>query len=99
MPGGLLNLITTGEENVLLNGNPTKSFFKSVYSKYTNFGLQKFRLDYKGIRSLLLTESSHFSFTVPRHGDLLMDTYFVIDLPKYPSIDPINGKNIIAYSI
>ena len=97
MPGGLLNLITTGEENVLLNGNPTKSFFKSVYSKYTNFGLQKFRLDYKGIRSLLLTESSHFSFTVPRHGDLLMDTYFVIDLPniysgKYNTNKPYNFK-------
>ena len=81
MPGGLLNLITTGEENVLLNGNPTKSFFKSVYLKYTNFGLQKFRLDFKGIRSLHLNESSYFSFTIPRHGDMLMDTYLAIKIP------------------
>ena len=81
MPGGLLNLITTGEENVLLNGNPTKSFFKSVYLKYTNFGLQKFRLDFKGIRNLHLNESSFFSFTIPRHGDMLMDTYFAIKIP------------------
>ena len=25
--------------------------------------------------------------------------YFVIDLPKYPNTEPINGKNNIAYSI
>ncbi len=97
MPGGLLNLITSGEENVLLNGNPTKSFFKSVYSKYTNFGLQKFRLDYKGIRSLLLTESCHLSFTVPRHGDLLMDTYFVITLPDIYSCTNIDNDPSYNY--
>lgn len=92
MPGGLLNLITNGEENVILNGNPTKSFFKSVYSKYTNFGLQKFRLDYKGIRTLLLTESAHLSFTVPRHGDLLLDTYFVVKLPDIYSGTSFDGN-------
>ena len=46
MPGALLNLITSGVENVLLNGNPTKSFFKVTYAKYTNFDMQRFRLDY-----------------------------------------------------
>ena len=48
MPGGLLNLIAVGNQNVILNGNPTKTFFKSTYSKYTNFGLQKFRIDFIG---------------------------------------------------
>ena len=42
MTGGLLNLIAYGNQNVILNGNPTKSFFKTSYSKYTNFGLQKY---------------------------------------------------------
>ncbi len=89
MPGGLLNLINSGGENFLLNGNPTKSFFKSVYPKYTNFGLQKFRLDFKGIRSLHLNESSFFSFTIPRYGDMLMDTYFAIKIPDiYSGVYP-----------
>ena len=31
MTGGLLNLVATGNQNVILNGNPKKSFFKSAY--------------------------------------------------------------------
>ena len=81
MPGGLLNLVAYGNQNVILNGNPSKTFFKSTYAKYTNFGLQKFRLDFDGQRSLRMTDSSTFTFTVPRYGDLLMDTYLVVNMP------------------
>ena len=81
MAGGLLNLTATGRANVILTGNPTKTFFKVVYSKYTNFGLQKFRLDYDGIRDLRLTTSSTFQFKVKRNADLLMDTYLCVTLP------------------
>ena len=82
MPGGLLNLVAYGNQNVILNGNPSKTFFKTTYAKYTNFGLQKFRIDFSGQRTLRLTESSVFDFTVPRYGDLLMDTYLVVNLPN-----------------
>ena len=34
MAGGLLNLIAVGNQNIILNGNPTKSFFKTKYAKY-----------------------------------------------------------------
>lgn len=88
MPGGLLNISAIGEANVLLTGDPTnvignpkKTFFKVTYSKYTNFGLQKFRLDYTGQKELRLTEPSVFSFKVGRYADLLMDTYLSITLP------------------
>ena len=81
MPGGLLNLISEGNNNVILTGNPTKTFFNVTYSKYTNFGLQKFRLDYEGSRDLRLTEDSVFKFKVKRYAELLMDTYVVVTLP------------------
>jgi len=81
MPGGLLNLVSYGAQNVILNGNPSKTFFKCTYAKYTNFGLQKFRIDFDGLRTLRMTEPSTFSFKVPRYGDLLMDTYLVVTLP------------------
>lgn len=81
MAGGLLNLTAVGSANVILTGNPTKTFFKVVYSKYTNFGLQKFRLDYDGSRDLRLTTSSVFQFKVSRYADLLMDTYLCVTLP------------------
>ena len=82
MPGGLLNLISEGNINSILTGNPKKTFFSTTYSKYTNFGMQKIRLDYEGLRTLRMTEDSVFSFNVPRHADLLMDTYFVVTLPN-----------------
>ena len=31
MPGGLMQLVSQGQQNIVLNGNPTKSFFKSVF--------------------------------------------------------------------
>ena len=95
MAGGLLNLVAYGNQNVILTGNPTKTFFKCAYAKYTNFGLQKFRIDYDGQRMLKLDSTSHFSFKVPRYADLLMDTYLVVTLPTIwsPIYPPDNSDN------
>lgn len=82
MAGGLMQLVSQGQQNIVLNGNPTKSFFKSTYHQYTNFGLQKFRLDYEGLRTLRLTEESTFTFKVKRYADLLMDCYLSVALPN-----------------
>ena len=82
MPGGLMNLVSQGQQNIILNGNPTKTFFKSTYAQYTNFGLQKFRVDFEGSKTLRLTEESTFTFKIPRYADLLMDTYVSVALPN-----------------
>jgi len=81
MPGGLLNIIALGNANIFLTGNPSKTFFRVTYSKYTNFGLQKFRIDYDGVRDLRLTEPSTFCFKIKRYAELLMDTYIGITIP------------------
>jgi hypothetical protein len=81
MPGGLLNLVSEGQQNIILNGNPEKTFWKTTYKKYTNFGMQKFRLDYEGTPTLNLTTDSTFVFKVKRYADLLMDCYVSIALP------------------
>ena len=97
MAGGLLSLVSQGQQNIILNGNPSKTFFKSTYAKYTNFAMQKFRVDYEGSKTLQLTESSTFVFKIPRYADLLMDTYLSIDLPTIwspilpPQVDPVTG--------
>jgi hypothetical protein len=60
MVGGLLNLIAVGPEDIILIGNPTKSFFTRVYAKYTNFGLQRFRIDFEGQRELQVSEPTSY---------------------------------------
>lgn len=81
MPGGLLNIVAYGNQNVYLNGNPSKTFFKTTYKKYTNFGLQKFRIDFDGLRNLRMSEPSKFTFRMKRYAELLLDTYLVVQLP------------------
>ena len=99
MGGGLLNLVAYGNLNVIVNGNPSKTFFKTTYAKYTNFGLQKFRIDYSGLRTLRLNEESVFTFRVPRYADLLMDTYIAIKLPNIwsPILHEKDENNQIPY--
>jgi len=82
MGGGLLNLVSSGQQNVILNGNASKTFWKSVYQKYTNFGKQSFRVDFQGARTLRLNEESTFTFKIPRYADLLMDCYLSVELPN-----------------
>ena len=81
MTGGLMNLVAYGSENLLFNGNPKKTFFKAVYKKHTNFGLQRFRIDYKGSRILNYNTPTVLDFKIPRYAEMLYDTYVCVTLP------------------
>ena len=96
MAGGLLNLVSYGAENVILNGNPDKTFFKAVYKKYTNFGLQRFRLLYEGQRTLSFDSETEFVFKIPRYAEMLWDTYLVLNLPDIWS--PLHWRTDISGS-
>ena len=76
-----MNLTAVGNENIILNGNPKKTYFKATYNKHTNFGLQRFRIDFEGSRVLNFTTPTIMDFKIPRYADLLMDTNIVINLP------------------
>jgi len=91
-----MNLVSIGQQNIILNGNPSKTFFKSTYAQYTNFGLQKFRVDFDGSKTLRLSEPSTFTFKVPRYADLLMDCYLTIAMPNIWS--PIMPPQTVAQS-
>ena len=79
--GGILNLVSQGNNNKILLGNPSINVFKAKYVKTRNFGKQAFRLDYDGSRDLRLTEPSTFQITVKRYAELLLDTFLCINLP------------------
>jgi hypothetical protein len=81
MAGGLMQLVAIGQQNIILNGNPSKTFFKTTFKKYTNFGKQNFRVNFQGTPTLNLTTESTFNFKIPRYADLLMDCYICVTLP------------------
>jgi hypothetical protein len=103
MAGGLMQLVSEGQQNIILNGNPEKTFWKATYLKYTNFGKQNFRLDFEGTPTLSLTTESTFMFKVKRYADLLMDCYISIALPNiwspiYPPQSVVNADGTTTYT-
>ena len=76
-----MQLAKHGDKDIVLTGNPSKSFFKVAYNKHTNFALQKFRVDFEGARSLRMSEETKMSFKIPRYADLLMDAFISVNLP------------------
>lgn len=82
MTGGLLNLVSYGQESLLLYGNPQKTLFKTTYKQITNFGLQKFRIDHEGSRTLRMSSETKMDFRIPRYADLLHDSYIVLNIPN-----------------
>ena len=94
MTGGLMNLVSYGEANVIVHGNPKKTFFKTVFHKHTNFGMQRFRIDFQGQRNLQFNNDTVFDFKLPRYGDLIHDTYLVVNIPSIWSGNyDAGGKN------
>jgi hypothetical protein len=98
MPGGLLQLVANGQANTILTGNPTTTFFKAVYKHYTPFGLQRFRLDYDGLRNLSFDSPTEFNFKIKRYAEMLWDTYIVVNLPDiWSPLYDISGCQTYEY--
>jgi hypothetical protein len=83
--GGLLQLVSTGRQDIYLSGNPQTTFFKQVYRRYTNFSLetQRISLDTAADFNKLI------SITIPRNGDLLSQLYLEIELPAITAQGPV----------
>ena len=83
--GGLLQLVSTGRQDIYLSGNPQTTFFKQVYRRYTNFSLETQRIS--------LDTSADFnkliSITIPRNGDLLSQLVLEVELPAITAKGPV----------
>ena len=89
-----MQIVGAGQNDLQLNGNAKKSFFKRKYKTYMNFAMQKYRVDFEGAKTLRLSEPSQMAFTIPRSGDMLMDCYLSINLPNIwsPIMPPLQSN-------
>lgn len=87
MPGGYFQLIAQGPADLYLTGNPSISFFKFVYRRYTPFSMELINLPYNTIPSFTPTQSTEAKCNVDRNGDLLHDSYVIYDLPAIYTAD------------
>lgn len=81
MPGGLIQLVARGQQDIYLTGSPTMSYFQSVYRKHTNFAMESVRQTF--LTKPVLDRSSHTIATcrIGRVADLLQDVYLAFQLP------------------
>jgi hypothetical protein len=92
MPGGLVQIISSGTQDITLTGNPQITFFNIVYRRYTNFG--------KKITLLSFDNNVDFGSTsilsIPKNsGDLLSRLTLRIKLPKLDISKIISDSNVL----
>jgi hypothetical protein len=91
MPGGLLQLLALGNQNLYLTGNPSITFFKKVYNTYTNFSMESIRIDLNR-NDVFVNENTILKATIDRHGDMVSQVYFVFELPDIDFSDELLFK-------
>jgi hypothetical protein len=81
MPGGIMQLIFQGAQDIYLTGNPTMTFFKTVYKRHTQFGTEYITLSFDPIPTFTPTQMTKATCKIDRNADLIYDTYLTYDLP------------------
>ena len=85
--GGLLQLVSTGRQDIYLSGNPQTTFFKQVYRRYTNFAIETQRVPF----DTAVDFGKLITATIPRNGDLIGQMYLEVELPEMSGTG--NGNN------
>lgn len=85
--GGLLQLVSTGRQDIYLSGNPQTTFFKQVYRRYTNFSIETQRIPF----DTAVDFSKLITTTIPHSGDLLSQLVLEVQLPKLTPQGPVTS--------
>ena len=78
MPGGLIQIVAYGAQDLYLTGIPEITFFKFIYKRYTNFSIDFIDLDFDGDKNF----GQEISCSIPKDGDLLNNMILKITLPE-----------------
>ena len=78
MTGGLLQLVASGNQDIILTYKPEFTFFKKIYHRHTNFS--------KFTKEIKLKNQTSFgrenNVIIPKNGDLLDNIYIKIIVPS-----------------
>ena len=85
MPGGILQLLSIGAQNLYLNGNPSLSFFKKVFKTHTNFSTESIKLNFNRT-TINVTDKTTLICKIDRNADMLQNMYFAFTLPSIPKV-------------
>lgn len=77
MPGGLMQIVAYGSQDIYLTGNPQITFFKGTYRRHTNFAIESIEQTFQGNADF----GKRVTCTISRNGDLINKVYLQVQLP------------------
>lgn len=78
MPGGLIQIVAYGAQDLYLTGIPEITFFKFIYKRYTNFAIEFIELDFDGDKNF----GQEISCSIPKDGDLINNMILKVVIPE-----------------
>ena len=78
MPGGLLQIASSGIQDFYLTRNPEITFFKKIYRRHTNFSIETKEINIDQI----VNYGDSFFVNLPKHGDLIYRSYIKVEIPS-----------------
>ncbi len=93
MSGGLITLVSFGNENAIVNGNPQITWFYKAFVRYSHFSQEPIQIPLNGPSQLLMDSPILLKAQIPRSGDLLSDLVLRCTIPD------IFSKAYIEYDL
>jgi hypothetical protein len=91
--GGLVQLVNYGNQDIMLTGTPEITYFRIVFRRYTNFGLNTHEIPFDNDVKF----GSYLTSTIPKsNGDLLTRLTLKI---KLPTINLTELNNVILSTV
>jgi len=85
MPGGLIQLVAIGAQDVVLTGEPEITFFSALYRPYVNFAIEAIEQTFTGTADF----GNRVTFDLSRSGDLITNVLLEVCLPEVE----VQGQN------
>eukprot|EP00968_Pinguiococcus_pyrenoidosus_P015588 scaffold1445_cov235-Pinguiococcus_pyrenoidosus.AAC.6 len=78
MPGGVLQLVAYGAQDVLLSGNPQVTYFMASYRRHTHFAMESIECTFNGQPDF----GQRVTCEISRNGDMVHKMYLQVTLPE-----------------
>ena len=97
MAGALMQLVAYGAQDVYLTADPTITFWKAVYRRYTNFAMESMEQTFSGLANF----GNKAVCRISRNGDLMSHTYVRVIMPAlacYPT-ERVSWVNRVGFRL
>ena len=91
IPKGRVRTVAYGAQDIYLTGNPSITFWKTVYRRYTSFALESIEQTFNGTVDF----GKKISCTISRNGDLVSTMFLEVTMKKAATASYYPAENFV----